>query len=88
MIPRITASFNKESNKHQIDVTFSECVSRLLAGPDGDLRTLADDQDLLGNDSADLCDCSEDAAGECAVKKSGGSRINSAAEQNYSVTVE
>ncbi len=85
---RITASFDRQTNKHQIDVTFSETVARLLAGPAGDLRSFADDGDLLGNDSAVLCRSGKDAAGECAVKKSGGSRIDSAADHAYLVTVE
>ncbi len=85
---QITASFDRQTNKHQIDVTFSETVARLLAGPAGNLRSLVDHGDFAGNDSAVLCDCGEDASGECAAKKSGGSRITSAADDAYSVTVE
>ncbi len=85
---RITASFDRETNKHQIDVTFSETVARALAGPAGDLRPLANDGDPAGNDSAVVCRSGEDAAGESAVKKSGGSRITSAADHAYPVTVE
>lgn len=88
MITRITASFDRETNKHQINVTFSESVARSLASTAGDLRSLEESEDPSGNDSAVLCDCGEDAAGECAAKKSGGSRITSAAEIDYSVTVE
>lgn len=88
LITRITASFDRQTNKHQIDVTFSESFARLLARPTGDLRSSADDGDPSGNDSAVLCVSGVDVSEDYVAKKSQGSRINSAADHAYSVTVE
>ena len=88
MITRITAHFDPSTNKHRVDVTFSETVSRMLAGP-------VVGQDHLvgtGNSSEDnavcLCVDGDEVSGEFAVKKSGGSGVDSAADHAYPVTVE
>jgi len=88
MITRITASFDKTSNKHRIDVEFSETVSRWLAPSSGNQQPVADREYMSEDGSEALCRCVEDGSGECGVKKSGGSRISSAADHTYSVTVE
>jgi hypothetical protein len=87
-ITRITASFDQTSKKHQIDVEFSETVSRLLAPSCGNQQPTADEQEPTGNTSAALCVSGEDCSGGDAVKKSGGSTISYAADHAYSVTVE
>jgi hypothetical protein len=84
----ITASFDRTTNKHQIDVTFSETVSRWLAPSRGDQQPVAEQQELSGDDSAGMCVTGENGSGGDAGKKSGGSTINSAADHTYSVTVE
>ncbi len=88
LITRITASFDRQTNKHQIDVTFSKTVARLLARPVGEQRASADDRDPQENASEVHWRNGEDCWGECEVKKSGGSRISSAADHAYPVTVE
>ena len=87
-ITRITASFDQTSKKHQIDVEFSETVSRLLAPSCGNQQPTADEQEPTGNTSAALCVPWEDGLGGDAVKITGGSTINYAADHAYSVTVE
>ena len=84
----ITAHFDRASNKHRIDVTFSETVARLLAGPAGDQHQLADAGNPSEDSAACLCMDGDDDAGECAVKKFGGSGVDSAADHAYPVTVE
>lgn len=84
----ITAHFDSASNKHRIDVTFSETVARLLAGPAGDQHHLADAGNPSEDNAACLCMDGEDEAGESAGKKSGGSGVDSAADHAYPVTVE
>lgn len=88
MITSITASFDQTSKKHQIDVEFSETVSRWLAPSSVDQQPLADEQELPGKTSAALGVSGEDGSVGDAVKKTGGCRINLATDQNYSVTVE
>ena len=88
MITRVTAHFDRASNKHRIDVTFSETVARLLAGPAGDQHHSGDAGNPSEDNAACLCTDGDDEAGECAVKKSGGSGVDSAADHAYSVTVE
>lgn len=87
-ITRITASFDQTSKKHQIEVEFSETVSRLLVPSSVDQQPTADEQELTGNTSAALCVSGEDGSEGDAGKKSGGSTINSAADLAKSVTVE
>jgi hypothetical protein len=87
-ITTITASFDQTSKKHQIDVEFSETVSRLLAPSCGNLQPTAVDQEPTGNISAALGGSGEDGSGGDAVKKSGGSTISYAADHAYSMTVE
>ncbi len=87
-ITSITASFDQTSKKHQIDVEFSETVSRWLAPSSVDQQPLADEQELPGKTSAALGVSGEDGSVGDAVKKTGGCRINLATDQNYSVTVE
>jgi len=88
MITRITASFNQSTNKHQIDVVFSESVSNLLAPLYGNLHPTADEQVQPENISMSLSLPFEDSAGGYAVKKLVGSRTTPAAEHAKSVTVE
>jgi hypothetical protein len=87
-ITRITASFDQTSKKHQIDVEFSETVSRLLAPSCGNQQPTAVEQEPTGNPSAALSLPFEDSAGGYAVKKLVGSRTTPAAEHAKSVTVE
>lgn len=88
MVTGITASFDQTSKKHQIDVEFSETVSRLLSPSCGNQQPTADEQESTGNTSAVLCVSGEDGSGGDAVKKSGGSTISYAADHAYSTTVE
>jgi hypothetical protein len=88
MITRITASFDQTSKKHQIDVEFSETVSRWLAPSSVDQQPTAVEQEPTGNPSAALGVSGEDGSGGNAAKRSGGSRINYAADHAYSITVE
>jgi len=88
MVTTITVSFDGATNKHQIDVTFSETVARVLADPAGDLRSLTNRKDPMGSDSMDRCNLLEDAVQQRGVKKSVGSSIKSAADLTYPVTVE
>lgn len=88
MITTITAHFDRASNKHRIDVMFSETVARLLAGPAGDQHHSADAGNPSEDSAACLCVDGEKDAGECAVKKSEGSGVDSAADHAYPVTVE
>ena len=88
MITKITASFDRTTNKHQIDVMFSETVSRLLAQSRDDQQPVAQHQELPENNSADLCGTGENCLRGNAGKKSGGSMITCAADHTYSVTVE
>ena len=87
-ITTITASFDRTTNKHQIDVMFSETVSRLLAQSRDDQQPVAQHQELPENNSADLCGTGENCLRGNAGKKSGGSMITCAADHTYSVTVE
>jgi len=88
LITRITASFNPETKKHRLDVEFAETVSQMLDHSSDGQRTLAESGDLVGEPSEALGEDREAGLRNNAGKKSGGSRINSAAERNYSVTAE
>jgi DNA invertase Pin-like site-specific DNA recombinase len=88
MLTRITASFDQTSKKHQIEVEFSETVSRLLAPSSVDQQPTAVEQEPTGDTSASLGVSGKDGSGGDAVKKSGGSTISYAADHAYSVTVE
>ncbi|MGV0960257.1 MAG: recombinase family protein [Limnohabitans sp.] len=88
MVTKITASFDRSTNKHQIDVMFSETVSRLLAPSGDDQAPLAEHQEHPDNNSAVLSGTGENCSGGDAVKKSGGSTITRAADHAYSITVE
>ena len=88
MITRITAHFDPSTNKHRVDVTFSETVARMLAGPGVSQDHLADAGNPSEDNAACFCIDGEDVSGECAVKKSGGSGVDSAADHAYPVTVE
>ena len=87
-ITNITATFDQTSKKHQIDVEFSETVSRLLAPSCGNQQPTAVDQEPTENTLAALCMSGEEGSEGDAVKKSGGSTISYAAEHAYSITVE
>ncbi|MGV0960261.1 MAG: hypothetical protein ACOYB1_10535 [Limnohabitans sp.] len=87
-VTKITASFDRSTNKHQIDVMFSETVSRLLAPSGDDQAPLAEHQEHPDNNSAVLSGTGENCSGGDAVKKSGGSTITRAADHAYSITVE
>jgi len=84
----ITAYFDATTNKHRVDVTFSETVARLLVGPGDVQHQSADAVNPSEDNAACLCMDGEDVSGECAVKKSGGSGVDSAADHAYPVTVE
>ena len=84
----ITAHFDASSNKHRIDVTFSETVARLLAGTTGDQHHLADTGNPSEDNAAFLCEDLEERAGESVVKMSGCSGGSFAADHAYPVTVE
>ena len=84
----ITAHFDAKTNKHRVDVTFSETVARLLAMPADGGRPCVDCGEPVDEDSVCLGPEREDDVGEFVSKKSEGSGINSAADHAYSVTVE
>lgn len=88
MIPSITASFDQTSKKHQIDVEFSETVSRWFAPSCGNQQPSADEQELPGKTSAALGVSGEDGSGGDAATWSGCSTNSTAADHAYSVTVE
>lgn len=88
MVTTITVSFDGATNKHQIDVMFTETVARVLADPAGDLRSLTNRKDPMGSDSMDRCNLLEDAVQQRGIKKPVGSSIKSAADLTYPVTVE
>jgi general stress protein YciG len=88
LISRITVSFDNVTKKHRLDVEFSDTVSRIFDNDSEDRRTLADSGNLACRVSGGLGEYPEPELRSDAGKKSGGSRIKSAAERNYSVTVE
>jgi dolichyl-phosphate-mannose--protein O-mannosyl transferase len=88
MITKITASFDRSTNKHQIDVEFSKVVALLLATTPENQHRCAVKQNFSENKSEVLCVSGEYGSGGDAGKKSWGSTINSAAKHTYSVTVE
>ena len=88
MITRITAHFDPSTNKHRVDVTFSETVAGMLARPGVVQDHLADTGDPPEDNAACFCVDGDEVSGECAVKKSRGSGVDSAADHAYSVTVE
>jgi len=88
MITQITVHFDAISNRHRIDVTFSETIARLLAdGTRGECQMAHAESQQEFNAVQRLRRCI-DASGGSASKKSGGSRVDSAADHLYSVTVE
>ena len=88
MITTITAHFDAGSNKHRIEVKFSELIARLLAVPTGDQHHSSDVRDPSDDNAACISTANEDVSGEGAVKKSEGSGVDSAADHAYPVTVE
>ena len=88
MITRVTAHFDATTNKHRVDVVFSEAVARQLASNgkhhypiDCEGGAVSASENEIGNED-------ENALGEFVGKKSGGSTMISAADHAYSVTVE
>jgi hypothetical protein len=73
LISRITVSFDNVTKKHRLDVEFSDTVPAYLT---------------MTAKIGGLGEYPEPELRSDAGKKSGGSRIKSAAERNYSVTVE
>ncbi len=69
-------------------MTFSEVVARLLAGPSGSEQQLARSENQNEDKPAFLCLSDEEFTEASAVKKSMGSRVDSAADRAYPVTVE
>lgn len=88
MITRITAHFDQSTNKHRVDVTFSETVARQLAVPAVDLRACVDPENQSEDNAACICIDGEDDVEDRAVKKPWGSWGTSAADRPYPVTVE
>ncbi len=88
MITTITAHFDPSTNKHRVEVTFSETVARLLAVPSGDQHPSTDAGDPDDDGGACLWSNREERVGETAAKKSRGSGVDSAADHAYPVTVE
>jgi DNA invertase Pin-like site-specific DNA recombinase len=88
MINRITVHFDVESAKHRIDVMFSEGVARLVAERTGSERQMAHAGSQQEDNAACLLMLGEDNLEKSAAKKSVGSRVGSAANHAYTVTVE
>ncbi len=85
---RISVHFDATSNKHRVDVEFSAQLSRLLADEGGADNRSDPPGEPHSNQAQELSDRSEDSEGDCVGKKPRGSWESSAAEINYSVTVE
>jgi hypothetical protein len=69
----MSCHFDATTNKHWIDVTFSETVSHLIIGP-GDVQYQSADAENPSEDNAACLRADgEDDAGESAGKKSWGS---------------
>jgi len=68
-------------------VTFSETVARLLAGPTGSEQQLACSVNQHKDNQACLCLNDEEVTETSAVKKFVGSKVDSAADRAYPVTV-
>jgi hypothetical protein len=88
MITRITAHFDRASNKHRIDVTFSETVACLLAADGVYQRTTGDDSETGRCQTGTIRGNEGNGDEESVGKKSGGSMMTSAADHAYSLTVE
>jgi hypothetical protein len=80
--------FDVESAKHRIDVMFSEGVARLVAERTGSERQMAHAGSQQEDNAACLLMLGEDNLEKSAAKKSVGSRVGSAANHAYTVTVE
>ena len=84
----IKVHFDRPTNKHRIDVTFSVSVARRLAA-DGKLQCATEDDIETGGCQTDeVRDEEENGGSELVGKKSRGSGEVSAADHAYSVTVE
>lgn len=88
IVSRITVRFDTESNQHSVDLTFTDHVTRLLAGRTSDQS----DDAAVGNidELCPPCQCEiyQDVTGVHRSKKHVGSRVLSAADLTHSVTVE
>ena len=88
MITTIAVHFDCASNKHRIDVTFSETVSRLIAADRVCQQTTWDDSETGRCQTGTIRGNEEIGDEEFVGKKSGGSTMTSAADLAKSVTVE
>jgi DNA invertase Pin-like site-specific DNA recombinase len=88
MLSRVTAHFDATTNKHRVDVTFSESVARLLASDGKHHYPIDCEGGAVSASENEIRNEDEEGLGEFVGKKSGGSTMISAAEHAYSVTVE
>jgi hypothetical protein len=88
MITTITVHFDAKLNKHRLTVRFSEEIRRLFEKTSTEIRPIVNNTESSSGDSGTLCEVRDGLQGENSGKKSWGSRINSAAKIDYSVTVE
>ncbi len=87
-IRTIKVFFDGITKQHRLDIEFSEVIARLLASASAPQRASVDCREHAGDTCASLCEGDRVHLGGDAGKKQGGSGVNSAAEQDYSVTVE
>lgn len=88
MITSITVHFDAKLNKHRLAVRFSEEIRRLFEKTSTKIRPIVNITESSSGDLGTLCEVRDGVHGGNSGKKSRGSRINSAAKIDYSVTVE
>jgi len=88
IITAITVNFDAKLNKHRLAVRFSEEIRRLFEMTSAEIRPIVNTTESSSGDSGTLCEVRDGLHGGNSGKKSRGSRINSAAKIDYSVTVE
>ena len=79
-ITRITASFDKGTNKHQIDVTFSETVAQAFAKTSDFSDNSGEDRMTIEVLTYSNSQLDRDQSGDCG--------ITSGTDHPYTVTVE
>jgi len=84
----ITVHFDAKLNKHLLTVRFSEEIRRLFVKTSTKIRPIVNITESSSGDSGTLCEVRDGLHWGNSGKKSCGSRINSAAKIDYSVTVE
>ena len=80
--------YDKQANQHRLEVELTTTASQTLRSLSGNVADLEGSLGIFGGSLKPKGTVKELLKENPSVKKSGGSRVVSAAKQDYSVTVE